>query len=165
MVQHLTAATFDQGNHDRNSWISTLLQHPWTNKIIIETLGSVPYCSIPRSRKSWYKPFVQYLTAASLDQGNHDRNPWFSTLLQSPSIKEIMKETLCSVHYCSNPRSRKSWLKPMVQYLIVATLDQGNHDRNPWFSTLLQYPSSNEIMIETLGSVTYCSIPRPTKSW
>jgi hypothetical protein len=48
--------------------------------------------------------------------------------------------------------------------ITAASLDQGNHDRNPWFSTLLQYPSNNEIMIETLGSVTYCSIPRPTKS-
>ena len=33
---------------------------------------------------------VQYLTAATLDHGNHDVNPWFSTLLQQPSIKEIM---------------------------------------------------------------------------
>jgi hypothetical protein len=39
VVQHLTAATLDQGNHDRNSWISTLMQHHWTKKIIIETLG------------------------------------------------------------------------------------------------------------------------------
>jgi hypothetical protein len=46
MVQHLTATTLDQGYHDRNSWISTLLLHPWTKKIIIETLGSIPYCSI-----------------------------------------------------------------------------------------------------------------------
>jgi hypothetical protein len=75
---------------------------------------------------------VQYLTAASLDQGNHDRNPWFSTLLQYPSSNEIMIETLRSVTYC-----------------II--LDKGNHDINPSFSTLLQYPSIREIMIETLG--------------
>jgi hypothetical protein len=35
----------------------------------------------------------------------------------------------------------------LVQYLIAATLDQGNHDRNPWFSTLLHHPSIKEIMI------------------
>jgi hypothetical protein len=98
VVQHLTAATLDQGNHDRNSWISTLLQHPWTKKIIIETLDLVPYCSIPRSRS-----------------------------------KEIMIETLGSVPYCSNPRSWKSLCKPLVQYLTAASLDQENHDRNPWF--------------------------------
>jgi hypothetical protein len=40
---------------------------------------------------------VQYLTAESLDQGNHERNPLVSTLLQQPSIKEIMIETLASV--------------------------------------------------------------------
>jgi hypothetical protein len=34
-----------------------------------------------------------------------------------------------------------------------------NHDRNPWFSTLLQHPSINEIMIDALDSVPYCSIP------
>ena len=38
----------------------------------------------------------------------------------------------------------------MVQYLIAATLDQGNHDRNLLFSTLLQHPLIKEIMIETL---------------
>jgi hypothetical protein len=43
----------------------------------------------------------------------------------------------------------------MVQYLTVATLDQGNHDRNHWFSTLLQHPSTKEIVIEALGSVPY----------
>jgi hypothetical protein len=75
---------------------------------------------------------VQYLTAASLDQGNHDRNPWYSILLQHPSIKEIMIEIIGSVPYCSIPRSR-------------------NHDRNPWFSTLLQHPSIKEITIETIG--------------
>jgi hypothetical protein len=42
---------------------------------MIETLGSVPYCSIPGPRKSLLKPLVQYLTAAFLDQGNHDRKP------------------------------------------------------------------------------------------
>jgi hypothetical protein len=84
---------------------------------------------------------VQYITAASLYKGNHDRNPWFSILLQQSSFKEIMIETL-------------------VQYLTAAILVQGNHDRNPWFSTLLQHPSIKEIMIETLGSVPYCSIPR-----
>jgi hypothetical protein len=40
----------------------------------METFGSVTYCR-------------------TLDQGNHGRNPWFSTLLQQPSIKEIMIET------------------------------------------------------------------------
>jgi hypothetical protein len=76
---------------------------------------------------------VQNFTAVSLNQGNHDGNPWFSTLLQHPSIKEIMMETHGSVPYCSNPRSRISLLKPMVQYLTAATLDQGNHDRRfPW---------------------------------
>jgi hypothetical protein len=52
---------------------------------------------------------VQYLTAASLDQENHDRNPWFWTLLQQTSIKDIIIETHGSVPYCSNPRSWKSW--------------------------------------------------------
>jgi hypothetical protein len=33
---------------------------------------------------------VLYLTAATLDQEYHDRNTWFSTLLQQPLIKEIM---------------------------------------------------------------------------
>jgi hypothetical protein len=65
---------------------------------MIETLGSVPYCSNPRSRISLWKPMVQYLTAATLDQGNHDRNSW-------------------------------------LPYLTAASLDQKNHDRNPWFST------------------------------
>jgi hypothetical protein len=51
---------------------------------------------------------VQYLTAASLDHGIHDRNPWFSTLLQHPWIKEIMIETFDSVPYCSIPRLRKA---------------------------------------------------------
>jgi hypothetical protein len=37
---------------------------------------------------------VKYLTAAFLDQGIDDRNPWINTLLQHPSTKEIMKETL-----------------------------------------------------------------------
>jgi hypothetical protein len=50
------------------------------------------------------------VAAASIDQGNHGRNPWFSTLLQQPSIKEIMIETLGSD-------------------LAAASIDQGNHDR------------------------------------
>jgi hypothetical protein len=50
------------------------------------------------------------------------------------------------------------------QYLTAAFLDQGNDDRNPWISTLLQHPSIKQIMKETLGSVTYCSILRPSKS-
>ena len=91
------------------------------------------------------KLLVQYLTAVSLDQRNHDINPWFSTLLQRPSIKEIMIETF-------------------FQYFTAASLDQGNHDRAPWLSTLPQHPSIKEIMTETLGSVTYCSIPRSGKS-
>jgi hypothetical protein len=41
------------------------------------------------------------LAAASIDQGNHDRNPSSSTLLQHPSIKEIMREILGSIPYCS----------------------------------------------------------------
>jgi hypothetical protein len=75
---------------------------------MIETLGSVPYCSNPRSRISLLKPIVQYLTAATLDQGNHDRNSWLGNLLQHPSIKEIMIETIGSVPYCIIPWSRKS---------------------------------------------------------
>jgi hypothetical protein len=70
---------------------------------------------------------VLYLTAGTLDQGYHDRNQWFSTLLQQPLIKEIMIETLGSVPYCSIPWTKK-------------------------------------IIIETLGSVPYCSIPRSKKS-
>jgi hypothetical protein len=165
MVLYLTAATLDQGYHDKNHWLSTLLQHSWIKEMMIETLGSIPYCSIPRRRKLWKKPLVQYLTAASLDQGNHDGNPWFSILLHHPSIKEIMIETLGSVLYCSIPWSRKSWKKPLFQYLTAVSLDQGNHDRNPWFSTILHHPLIKEIMIETLGSVPYCSIPRSGKSW
>jgi hypothetical protein len=94
---------------------------------MIETLGSVPYCSNPRSRISLLKSMVQYLTAATLDQGNHDRNSWLGTLLQHPWIKKIMIETLDSVANCCIPRSR-------------------------------------EIMIEIIGSVPYCSIPRSRKS-
>jgi hypothetical protein len=52
----------------------------------------------------------------------------------------------------------------MVQYLIAAILDQGNHDRNPWFCTLLQQPSIKDIMIETLGSLPYSSISGARKS-
>jgi hypothetical protein len=52
----------------------------------------------------------------------------------------------------------------MVQYLTAASLDQGNHNGNPWFSTLLHHPLIKEIMIETHGSVPYCSIPRSLKS-
>jgi hypothetical protein len=48
--------------------------------------------------------------------------------------------------------------------LAAASIDQANHDRNPWFNTLLQHLSTKEIMMETLGSVPYCSIPRPSKS-
>jgi hypothetical protein len=70
---------------------------------------------------------VQYLTAVSLDQENHDKNPWFRNLLQHPSTNEIMIENL-------------------------------------WFSNLLQHPSTNENMIESLGPVPYCSIPRSRKS-
>jgi hypothetical protein len=55
-------------------------------------------------------------------------------------------------------------IETLVQYLTAASLDQEYHDENPWFSNLLQHPSSNENMIETLGSVTYCSIPRSGKS-
>ena len=80
---------------------------------MIETLGSIPYCSNPRSRISLLKPIVQYLNAASLDQGNHQ--------------------------------------KTLVQYLTAASLDEGNHDRNHWFSTLLQHPSIKEITKDTLG--------------
>jgi hypothetical protein len=58
---------------------------------MMETFGSVTYCR-------------------TLDQGNHGRNPWFSTLLQQPSIKEIMIETLGSD-------------------LAAASIDQGNRDR------------------------------------
>jgi hypothetical protein len=94
---------------------------------MIENLGSVPYCSNPRSRISLLKPMVQYLSAATLDQGSHDRNTWFGTLLQHPWIKKIMIETLGSVPNCSIPRSK-------------------------------------EIMIEIIGSVPYCSIPRSKKS-
>jgi hypothetical protein len=75
---------------------------------MIETLGLVPYCSNPRSRISLLKPIVQYLTAATLDQGNHDRNSWLGTLLQHPLIKKIMIETLDSVPNCSIPRSMHS---------------------------------------------------------
>jgi hypothetical protein len=77
---------------------------------------------------------VLYLTAATLDQGYHDRNPLFSALLQHPSTTDILIENLCSVPYCS-------------------ILDQGNNDRNPWFNIFLQHHSITEIMIETLGSV------------
>jgi hypothetical protein len=94
---------------------------------MIETLGLVPYCSNPRSRISLLKPIVQYLTAATLDQGNHDRNSWLGTLLQHPWINKIMIETHGSEPYCSIPRS-------------------------------------SEIMIEIIGSVPYCSIPRSRKS-
>jgi hypothetical protein len=55
---------------------------------MMETFGSVTYCR-------------------TLEQGNHDRNPWFSTLLQQPSIKEIMIETLGSdlaVQYATEQR-------------------------------------------------------------
>jgi hypothetical protein len=52
----------------------------------------------------------------------------------------------------------------MVQYIIAASLDQGNHDGNLWFSTLLHHPLIKEIMIETLGSIPYCSIPLSIKS-
>jgi hypothetical protein len=76
--------------------------------MMIETLGSVPYCSNPRSRISLLKPIVQYLNAATLDQRNHDRNSWLGILLQHPWIKKIMIETLGSVPNCSIPRSRKS---------------------------------------------------------
>jgi hypothetical protein len=52
MVQYLTAASLDQGNHDRNYLFSTLLQHPSMKEIMIETLGSVPNGNIPGTRKS-----------------------------------------------------------------------------------------------------------------
>ena len=80
MVLYLTAATLDQGYHDKNHWLSTLLQHSWIKEMMIETLGSIPYYSILRSKK----PLVQYITARTLDQRNHDRNPWIINLLQHP---------------------------------------------------------------------------------
>jgi hypothetical protein len=49
-------------------------------------------------------------------------------------------------------------------YLTAASLHQENDDENPWFSTLLQHPSTNEIMIETLVSVPYCGVPPSRKS-
>ena len=149
---------------------------------MIETLGPVPYCSIPRSRKSRKKPLVQYLTAASLDQGNHDRNFWFSTLQQHPSTKEIMMETFGSVTFCrtldQGNHGRKTCFSTLLQQpsikeimiethgsdLTAASIDQVNHDRNPWSSTLLQHSSIKEITTETLGSIPYCSISRPRKS-
>jgi hypothetical protein len=122
LIQDLTATSLDEGNHQ--------------------------------------KTLVQYHTAESLDQGNHDRNPWFSNLLQHPSIKEITIETLGSVPYCSIPSikeqrnyDRNPWFRSLLKYPSI----KGNHDRNYWFSTLLQHPSIKEIMIETVGSVPYCS--------
>jgi hypothetical protein len=42
-------------------------------------------------------------------------------------------------------------IETLVQCLTASSLDQGNNDKNPWFSILLQHPSITEIMIETLG--------------
>jgi hypothetical protein len=74
--------------------------------------------------------------------------------------------------YCSkvlNQRFYHDFLDQwMMQYateqristMISVSLDQVNHDINPWFSTLLQHPSIKEIIVETLGSVPYCSTVR-----
>ena len=109
---------------------------------------------------------VLYLTAAALDQGYHDRNPWFSTLLQQPLIKEIMIETLGSVLTAASldqeNHYRNPWFSTLLQHPSIK--EQRNHDRNPWFNTLLQQPSIMEIMMKTLGSVPYCSKPRSWKS-
>jgi hypothetical protein len=76
---------------------------------MIEILGSVPYCNIPRtSMEIMIETLGSVPYCRILDQGNHDRIPWFNTLLQHPSIKEIMIEALGSIPYCSIPRSRKS---------------------------------------------------------
>ena len=162
MVQYLTAATLDHGNHDVNPWFSTLLQHPWIKKIMIETHGSEHYCSKPRSRISLLKPMVQYLTAATFDHGNHDRNSWISTLLQHHWTKKIIIETLGLIPYCSilRSRSKEIIIETLGSVPYFSNLNQGNHDRNPCFSTLLQQPLIKEIMIETHGSIPYCSNPR-----
>jgi hypothetical protein len=47
----------------------------------------------------------------------------------------------------------------MAQYITAASLDQGNHDGIPWFSTLLHHPLIKEITIEILGTVPYYIIP------
>jgi hypothetical protein len=67
--------------------------------------------------KSFYHDFL-CREMLSLDQVNHDRNPWFSTLLQHPSISEIMIDSLGSIPYCSIPPSGKWWWKTLVQYPV-----------------------------------------------
>jgi hypothetical protein len=118
----------------------------------------------------WTKSFflVQYLTAVSLDQVNHDRNPWFSTLLQHPSIKEIIVETLGSVPYCQ--RFYHDFLDQwMMQYAteqrisIMISLVEGYCSQVQNQGFLSWFPWSRDI--EILGSVPYCSIPRSRKSW
>jgi hypothetical protein len=145
---------------------------PDRGMLMMETFGSVTYCR-------------------TLDQGNHGRNPWFSTLLQQPSIKEIMIETqgCCSkildegflswfpwsMDAAARSEPRVSIMISLIEgccskvlnqgFLPWSSLDQENYDKNPWFSNLLQHPSTNKIMIEILGSIPYCSIPRSRKSW
>jgi hypothetical protein len=174
-----TAASLDQQNHDRNPWINTLLQHLLTKEIVIETFGSIPYCSIPRPRKCkvlnqgflswffwsrddavwyWTKDFYHdFLGRGILQSGTEPRVSIMISLVEGCCSKVLNQkflsrfplETLGSVPYCSIHQSRKSRQKPLVQYLTAASLDQGNHNRNPWFNTLLQHLLTKEIVIET----------------
>jgi hypothetical protein len=104
-----------------NGWCSMLL-----NKGFLSWFPWSRDTAVRYRNKGFYHDFLgrgdQYLTAASLDQGNHDRNLWFSTLQQHPSTKEIMMETFGSVTY----------LISLVKRCCSKVLNQGFLSWFPW---------------------------------